>query len=46
MTRKSCLHKAARDISRAIWKSYSAEEKISIVADGLRVEGSIAEMCR
>ncbi len=35
-----------RDIRRATRKQYSAEEKIRIVLDGLRVEHSIAELCR
>ena len=35
-----------RDIRRATRKQYSAEEKIRIVLDGLRVEVSIAELCR
>ena len=38
--------KLVRDIRRATRKQYSAEEKIRIVLDGLRGEGSIAELCR
>ena len=38
--------KLVRDIRRATRKQYSAEEKIRIVLDGLRVESSIAELCR
>ena len=35
-----------RDIRRKTRKQYSAEEKIRIVLSGLRVEDSIAELCR
>jgi transposase len=35
-----------KDIKRATRKRYSSEEKIRIVLDGLRGEGSIAELCR
>ena len=35
-----------REIKRKTRKHYSAEEKIRIVLDGLRGEGSIAELCR
>jgi len=35
-----------RDIKRKTRRKYSAEEKIRIVLDGLRGEGSIAELCR
>ena len=35
-----------KDIRRATSKQYSAEEKISIVLDGLRGVESIAELCR
>jgi transposase len=35
-----------RDIRRATRRHHSAEEKIRIVREGLRGEGSIAELCR
>ena len=35
-----------KDIRRKTRKQYSAEEKIRIVLDVLRGEGSIAELCR
>lgn len=37
---------AVRNIRRKTRKKYSAEEKISIVLDGLRGETTIAELCR
>lgn len=45
-TRKSHFEKVFKDICRATRKQYSAEEKIRIVLDGLKGEGSIAELCR
>ena len=38
--------KLVKDIRRATRKSYSAEEKITVVLEGLRGEFSIAELCR
>ena len=38
--------KVVRDIGRATWRQYSAEEKVRIVIAGLRGEESIAELCR
>lgn len=35
-----------RDIKRKTRKKYSTEEKIRIVLEGLRGEGSVAELCR
>ena len=35
-----------KDIRRATRRHFSAEDKIRIVLDGLRGEGSIAELCR
>ena len=35
-----------KDIKRKTRRHYSAEEKISIVSEGLRGEDSIAELCR
>jgi len=35
-----------KDIKRKTRRNYSAEEKISIVLEGLRGEDSIAELCR
>ena len=37
---------AIRDIRRATRRHFSAEEKIRVVLEGLRVEESIAELCR
>ena len=45
-TRKSHGEKVVKDIRRATRKQYSAEEKIRIVADGLKGEDSIADPCR
>jgi len=45
-TPKTSGEKAVKDIKRATRKHYSSEEKIRIVLDGLRREGSIAELCR
>jgi transposase len=41
--RKSPGEKIVKDVKRATRKHYSSKEKIRIVFDGLRVEGSIAE---
>jgi len=38
--------KTVKDIRRATRKTYSSEEKIRIVIEGLRGESSIAELCR
>jgi transposase len=35
-----------RSIHRATRKKYTAEEKVRIVLEGLRGEGTIAELCR
>ena len=43
MTKKRSAEKTVRDIRRATHRHYSAEEKIRIVLEGLRGEGSIAE---
>ena len=43
---KPTADKAIKDIRRATRKSYSAEEKIRIVLEGLRGEDSIAALCR
>ena len=43
---KDPAEKVVQDIRRATRKHYSAEEKIRIVLEGLRGEGSIAELCR
>jgi transposase len=45
-TQPGSAEKAVRDIRRATRKHYSAEEKIRIVAEGLRGEDSIAKLCR
>ena len=44
--RSASSERIIRDIKRKTRKQYSAEEKIRIVLDGLRGEGSIAELCR
>ena len=46
MTNKRSVEQSVRDIRRRTRKKYSAEEKIRIVLEGLRSEGSIAELCR
>jgi len=46
MTDKRSAEKTVRDIRRATRRHYSAEEKIRVVLEGLRSEGSIAELCR
>ena len=46
MTNKRSVEQSVRDIRRRTRKKYSAEEKIRIVIEGLRGEGSIAELCR
>ena len=43
---KKSADKVVKDIRRATRKTYSAEEKIRIVLEGLRGEDSIAELCR
>ncbi len=43
---KPSAEKIVRDIRRATRRSYSSEEKIRIVLEGLRGEDSIAELCR
>nr|WP_272211807.1 transposase [Marinicella sp. W31]MDC2877695.1 transposase [Marinicella sp. W31] len=43
---KSSADKAIKDIRCATRKSYSAEEKIRVVLEGLRGEDSIAALCR
>tara|TARA_B100000378_G_scaffold202081_1_gene165387 strand:+ start:531 stop:905 length:375 start_codon:yes stop_codon:yes gene_type:complete len=43
---KPTADKAIKDIRRATRKSYSAEEKIRIVLEGLRGEDSVAALCR
>jgi len=45
-TRQTGAAEAIKDLRRATRKQYSAEEKIRIVLDGLRGEGTIAELCR
>ena len=45
-TRQTSGERIVKDIKRKTRKRYSAEEKIRIVLDGLRVEESIAELCR
>ena len=45
-TARGSGERLVRDIRRKTRKSYSAEEKIRIVMEGLRGEYSIAELCR
>ena len=42
----SAAEKTIKDIRRATRKHHSSEEKIRIVLEGLRVEDSIAAICR
>lgn len=46
MVRKKNVDSTVREIRRKTRKKYSAEEKIRIVLEGLRGEGTIAELCR
>ena len=46
MTKKRSAEKTVRDIRRATWRHYYAEEKIRIVLEDPRGEDSIAELCR
>ena len=46
MTRKKDVETTVREIRRKTRKKYSAEEKIRIVLEGLRGDGTIAELCR
>lgn len=46
MNKPKNAEKTVRDIRRKTRKSYSPEDKIRIVIDGLRGEDSIAELCR
>jgi len=46
MARKENVETTVREIRRKTRKKYSAEEKIRIVLEGLRGEGTIAELCR
>jgi len=43
---KKPAEQVVRDIRRATWRHFSAEDKIQIVLDGLRGEDGIAELCR
>ena len=45
-TTKDTAEKVVRNIRRKTRRQYSAEEKIRIVLEGLRGEGSIASLCR
>ena len=38
--------RVVKDIRRATWRHFTAEDKIRIVLEGLRGEDSIAELCR
>ena len=46
MSSRDAADRTVGDIRRKTRKQYSAEEKIRIVLSGLRVEDSIAELCR
>lgn len=46
MESKVSPEKTVREIRRKTRKKYSAEEKIRIVLEGLRGEGSISAICR
>jgi putative transposase len=43
---KKPAEQVVKDIRRATRRHFSAEDKIRIVLEGLRVEDSIAELCR
>jgi transposase len=43
---KKPAEQVVKDIRRATRRHFSAEDKIRIVLDGLRGDGSIAELCR
>ena len=45
-TSKDAADKVVKNIRRKTRQTYSSEEKIRIVLDGLRGEDSIAELCR
>ena len=45
-TPKRSAEKVVKDVRRRTRKRHSAEEKIRIVLEGLRGEGSFAELCR
>jgi transposase-like protein len=46
MSKKASADATVRNIRRKKRKEYSAEEKMSIVIEGLRGELSVAELCR
>lgn len=46
MTKRKTGKSIVKDIKRKTRRKYSAEEKISIVIQGLKGEDSIAEICR
>ena len=46
MTEKRDPEKIVREIKRKTRRKFNSEEKIRIVLEGLRGEGSIAELCR
>ena len=43
---KEPVEQVVKEIRRATWRQFSAEEKIRIVLSGLHGEDSIAELCR
>jgi transposase len=43
---KEPAEKFVKDIRRATWRRFFAEDKIRIVPEGVRGEESIAELCR
>ena len=46
MAKEGSAEATIRDIKRKTRRTYSAEEKIRIVVEGLRGEQTIAELCR
>jgi transposase len=44
--KKAAVEKAVRDVKRKTRRSFSTEDKIRIVLQGLQGEDSIAELCR
>ena len=45
-TRKSKGEKVVKDVRSSMRKRYSANEKIRMVSDGLKVEDGTSELCR
>ena len=46
MSKKQSASSLIKDLKRKTRKTYSSEEKIRIIIEGMRGEVSIAELCR